>query len=425
MKLHRRLISALTLTSLLCAANIALALSSTQDTDGDGLNDAAEDANGNDVMDAGETDPYNVDTDRGGESDGTEARAHRNPLDPADDMTADTDGDGWVNGIEILNNTDPKSPDTDGDGLTDPNDDFPLDSRYQEDRNTNGLPDEWEKKNGLSESQATPMKSDDPDGDGLKNAEEFARGTDPLGTDTDRDGIDDFTELNAGDDPREHACLEYRENNELFDDADESDWGFPFIKQLRSVLILPDRTHIIRGYDDGNRTVFRPGQPVTRFEFLKMTVLSTCTKLRNSTDDERVNFSDVKNSTIINESPDIAQRRKVIYTAVHHGIVKGYADGTFKPDAPVNRAEALKILSLAARLGTFASSGAVMLSFSDVTGDEWFAPYLVEAVSRSIVEGYPDGSFGPERPITRVEATKIILLTVRQNPTVNGYILPE
>ena len=63
------------------------------------------------------------------------------------------------------------------------------------DSNHNGLPDDWESANRITDGNA------DEDGDGLTNAEEFARGTDPFAKDTDGDGMSDSDEMRAGLDP--------------------------------------------------------------------------------------------------------------------------------------------------------------------------------------------------------------------------------
>jgi outer membrane protein OmpA-like peptidoglycan-associated protein len=93
------------------------------DTDGDSLNDGAEDADHNGRVDATETDPLDADTDDDGLNDGVEVRADNatNPLDP------DTDGDGLRDGVEDANHnggfdsgeTDPNNPDTDLGGVGD------------------------------------------------------------------------------------------------------------------------------------------------------------------------------------------------------------------------------------------------------------------------------------------------------------------
>lgn len=428
MKVRAPIAALLTVALLFAESPTMLAASTAQDIDGDGLTDIQEDANRNNVVDQGETNPYDADTDGGGESDGSEVAAKRNPFDRTDDLSFDMDGDGMVNGNEILRGTDPKVADSDGDGINDNVDPFPLDSKFGTDLNGNGLPDEWEERTGLDQTQVTQTRADDSDGDGLTNAEELARGTNPMAVDTDRDGTDDKTESNEGSNARENACLGYLLPAATFDDIDESDWSFPFIRTLQGVYILPDKTPLIGGYDENfgtpnSRVVFRSNQPITRFEFLKLTLFSSCTKLRPRSDDATVTFSDVRKDAPINENPEAAFRRKVIYTAQHYNIVSGYDDGTFRPDAPVNRAEALKILSLATELDPLAMSGTT-LSFTDVREMDWFHPYVGAAASRDIVSGYGDGTFRPENLITRAEAAKIILLTLQQNPTINGYVVP-
>lgn len=412
------------LTIGIAAVNPAIAISPSQDTDGDSLPDIEEDQNGNGALDTGETDPYNVDTDGGGESDGTERRSQRNALDPTDDLTYDADSDGVVTGLELLRNTDPKKADTDADGVSDKDDIFPLDPRYHRDANTNGLPDEWETTTGLDRVTVPQSRVDDPDADGLKNAEELAKGTHPLREDSDFDGTDDAEEVEQGTSPSENACLEYAAVSEDMSDIMDH-WAKRAVMTLAGTTILPDQTPIIRGYTEGSSVSFKPNKDVTRYEFLKMVLLSTCTRLRTYTDRDPVEFTDVRKTAVINENPDFTFRRYIIYTAAHEKIVQGYSDGSFQPDAAVTRAEAVKILSLAARLQEFPSGSGTTLPFSDVPEESWFAPFVRAASSGEIVRGYGDGTFRPERKITRAEAAVIIERTIRRNPYINGYILPE
>ncbi|MFH0776695.1 MAG: S-layer homology domain-containing protein [Patescibacteria group bacterium] len=96
------------------------------------------------------------------------------------------------------------------------------------------------------------------------------------------------------------------------------------------------------------------------------------------------------------------------------GIISGYADGTFKPEAQINRAEFLKILVSATKDAGLSISG--KNCFPDV-GDLWFSPYVCYAKSRGWVSGYTDGTFRPSNPINRAEALKIIAKTFNWSTT--------
>lgn len=85
------------------------------------------------------------------------------------------------------------------------------------------------------------------------------------------------------------------------------------------------------------------------------------------------------------------------------GVINGYEDGTYQPDEPVNRAELLKIVFLALDEEISEERNC----FSDVK-DEWFAPYVCQAKSLNIVEGYSDKKFRPEQKVNMAEAFKII-----------------
>lgn len=97
-------------------------------------------------------------------------------------------------------------------------------------------------------------------------------------------------------------------------------------------------------------------------------------------------------------------------------VINGYPDGTFQPDRPINRAEALKILLLGT--GTSLEIGGTGAapqknSFSDVHSKDWFYFYVLRAAELKIVEGYPDGRFKPENTINLAESLKVILLSFK------------
>lgn len=86
------------------------------------------------------------------------------------------------------------------------------------------------------------------------------------------------------------------------------------------------------------------------------------------------------------------------------GIVQGHPDGTFRPDASINRAEFTKIIVEVALPG---ESGANC--FPDVR-NQWFAPFVCTAKEEGLVGGYPDGTFKPEQHVLFAEAAKIITI---------------
>lgn|GEM_PF-1671819 len=87
-------------------------------------------------------------------------------------------------------------------------------------------------------------------------------------------------------------------------------------------------------------------------------------------------------------------------------VIHGYPDGTFRPDAPVTRAETAKMLAVALEK---APAPAEALPFTDTEG-HWAATrgYLQAAVALNAIQGYPDGTFRPDAPVTRAELIKMV-----------------
>jgi uncharacterized protein YjdB len=88
---------------------------------------------------------------------------------------------------------------------------------------------------------------------------------------------------------------------------------------------------------------------------------------------------------------------------VEAGVVNGYKDGTFKPDKGITRAEFIKITN-----GLFGFKELENTGFSDVPAGAWYAGEVKKAVYEGFVSGYEDGNFKPNNGISRQEAAKII-----------------
>ncbi|HVW66559.1 MAG TPA: S-layer homology domain-containing protein [Candidatus Peribacteraceae bacterium] len=126
-------------------------------------------------------------------------------------------------------------------------------------------------------------------------------------------------------------------------------------------------------------------------------------------------FSDVPNSN--------AHADAIAYVQTH-GIVSGYNDGTYKPDATVNRAEFTKIIvSAVYDEQTIKSCDTSTLHFNDIDVHAWYAPYLCVAVQKNVIGGYPDGSFRPADNINLAEASKIIVLAFGYDSTPSDQTL--
>ncbi len=95
---------------------------------------------------------------------------------------------------------------------------------------------------------------------------------------------------------------------------------------------------------------------------------------------------------------------KAVDVFTSEGIIQGYDDGTFKPNQPINRAEALKIVLIAFQLE---NSKQAEIIFNDVSDDDWFGQYVSVGVEKGIVQGYGDGSFRPGNQVNFVEALKM------------------
>jgi len=95
------------------------------------------------------------------------------------------------------------------------------------------------------------------------------------------------------------------------------------------------------------------------------------------------------------------------------GVVQGYEDGSFKPDASVNRAEAIKMVLASG--GIAVNGGLYATGFSDVPIDSWYAGYVMSGLTKGIISGNPDGTFAAARQVNKAEFIKMTLKTFEIN----------
>ena len=156
----------------------------------------------------------------------------------------------------------------------------------------------------------------------------------------------------------------------------------------------------------------KPNNQITRAEVATIFYRLLEDEVRDEYDTTVNDFSDVSADSWYNQT---------VSTLASMGIVKGYEDGSFRPNAPITRAE---FGAIATRF--FAETGATYEpgTFTDVTGDEWYANAIQDAVNLGLIGGYPDGTVRPNNNITRAEACAIVNRTLGRVPDAD-HLLPE
>ena len=87
----------------------------------------------------------------------------------------------------------------------------------------------------------------------------------------------------------------------------------------------------------------------------------------------------------------------------NQGRIGGYEDGTFRPDQPITRAEFVRLLNSAV-----STQGSAPISFSDVSPSDWFYNDVAKAVGNNIASGFEDNTFRPGETVTRMQAAVFI-----------------
>ena len=172
---------------------------------------------------------------------------------------------------------------------------------------------------------------------------------------------------------------------------------------------LNDTDHYayIVGYEDGT---IRPNGHITRAEAATVFFRLLTDEARDANLTDRSPYPDVSAGDWYN---------KAIATLSRMGILSGYEDGSFRPNATVTRAE---FAAMAARFDTEAKP--VDTPFTDLTGC-WAADEIAEAYGKGWVNGYGDNTFRPNGPITRAEAVTLINRVLRRLPETDKDLLPD
>lgn len=169
-------------------------------------------------------------------------------------------------------------------------------------------------------------------------------------------------------------------------DPDEPGIADPDDTGVADWLNTKDHEVFLNGYPDGS---FGPDRSMTRAEVAAM-------------------FSNLlldKNVPITTSFSDVAEDAwyaDAVNMLASLDMIAGYEDGTFRPDAPITRAE---FTAIAMRFANAVPEGENI--FSDVHAGDWFYDVVVGSIQYGWIGGYEDGTFRPQNTITRAEVTAI------------------
>ena len=172
-------------------------------------------------------------------------------------------------------------------------------------------------------------------------------------------------------------------------------------------LNTTDHFAYIVGYGNGE---VRPQNNITRAEVATIF-------FRLLTDDVRD-----ENLTKTNRYSDVAATawyNTAVSTLSSMGIITGYPDGTFRPNAAITRAE---FAAIAARFDNDGDKTAA--KFSDIA-THWAKDEISIAYNNGWITGYPDGTFGPQRDITRAATMTLVNRVLNRQPETEEDLLPN
>ena len=162
-------------------------------------------------------------------------------------------------------------------------------------------------------------------------------------------------------------------------------------------LILPAAEHkaYIVGYEDGT---FKPENNMTRAEAAAIFARNIAERKGENISSGKSSFTDVNSKLWYNNS--IAYLEK-------YNIISGYNDGTFRPEEQITRAEFVTMcMRFYGMFEDITASNKNI--FNDVPKSHWASGYIYNAIAMKWIEGYADGTFKPDSNITRAEVVAIV-----------------
>lgn len=157
---------------------------------------------------------------------------------------------------------------------------------------------------------------------------------------------------------------------------------------------------------DQTKKPVRPEGKITRAEVATIYFRMLTDESRTKFWSQSNSYSDVKAGDWFNNA---------VSTLSNAGIIAGYEDGSFRPNGYITRAE---FATIAARFFDVTYNGKDL--FPDISG-HWAKDYINQAANKGFVNGYEDGTFKPDRNITRAEAVTLVNRTLDRHPDKNHF----
>jgi len=210
-------------------------------------------------------------------------------------------------------------------------------------------------------------------------------------TSTTRCDLERVTAVSSGTPYTTSAYLITISNTQPFTDLSANHWASDPVQYLLS-------QQVISGYADGT---FRPDGNVTRAQFAKILVGAMGWALQTP------------QTPTFNDAGTDFWAYSYIETAVAHGVISGYDDGSFRPYKDVTRAQVAKMVVVSRE---WVMDTPDYGTFTDVSPTDWSFDFVETVNAAQVMSGYADNTFRPDAPATRAQIAKILTYSLFSDP---------
>lgn len=187
----------------------------------------------------------------------------------------------------------------------------------------------------------------------------------------------------------------------------DADYLLPILNLKKAAPKLNTRDHFayVQGYPDGT---VKPAGSITRAEVAAILFRLMDADSRSLYYSTASGFRDVDSTKWYNT---------YVATLNNAGVITDSRTGYFRPNDAITRAE------LAAMLAQFAEKKSAAIYFSDVSAGYWAANAIALTANLGWINGYPDGTFGPDKTVTRAELMAMVNRATGRAPESTSALL--